>query len=380
MVLHAFHPHQILPHIWGTQPFHEYCERRSLLFKQQSGYPITGEDYLRWEAALETLTNAQRMRVEWDLVQVSEMADRTPLALLIDATHERGPLPDPLPDAALALWFLLHHPDLFQEAFLHQEASEADAWRTAHAPPGITLSDLKSQQDALAASLQGILCLQGTARFCAVHAYPLEDAYCFVASLSDRPRRFDVFTEEGVRATQVKHPVFVLVFAYYPDDGRIILKTRERAADKILDLFQRFAQVVLGVELDEHALAPGFRLDLFKRRFDPPRDADDMEMVRVKALHLVYPERWGRRRLKLETLPGDAQFAILDLLQQHGGSDEVLEQLRVLHVELQVKLRVEGHSKSYLVRLWPDRCSVNQPVLGQRLRDCLTRWGIPYGS
>lgn len=330
---------------------------------------------------METLTDAKRAHVEWDLAQVSEMADRAAVALLIEAAHERGALPEPLPDdAAVALWFFLHHPDLFQEVFLHQEIGETDTWRTAHAPRGITLSDLTSQQDALAASLQGIFCRQGTARFCAVHTYPLEDAYCFVAYISDRPRLFEEFTEEGERTTQVKHPVFTLVFAYYPDDGRIILKTRQRAADKILDLFQRFARAALGVELDERALAPGFRLDLFKRRFDPPRDADDMEMVRVKALHLVYPERWGRRRLKLETLPGDAQFAILDLLQEHGGSDDVLDQLHVLHVELQVKLRVEGHSKSCLVRLWPDRCSINQPVLGQRLRACLTRWGIPHGS
>ena len=76
----------------------------------------------------------------------------------------------------------------------------------------------------------------------------------------------------------------------------------------------------------------------------------------------------------------DGQFAILDLLREHGGAEGVVEQLRVLHAELQVRLRVGAHRKSVLIRLWPDRCSLNQTALGERLRECLKRWGVCHAA
>src|SRR5205085_1262555 len=150
---------------------------------------------------------------------------------------------------------------------------------------------------------------------------------------------------------------------YYPEDGRLLLKARQRARDSVLDLFQRFGRAVLGNTLDASCLRPAFRLDLFKRPFDPPLDGPDMERARVKALCLAEPESFGRRRITLETLSGDGQFAIIDLLREHGGREEVLERLEVLSAELEVVLRREGRRKTYPVRLWPDRCTLNQTPL-----------------
>jgi hypothetical protein len=110
------------------------------------------------------------------------------------------------------------------------------------------------------------------------------------------------------------------------------------AADQVLDLFRRFGRAVLGVELNARCLAPAFRLQLLKQRFDPPLDAPDMERVRVRSLHLAYAGRAGRRRVKLETLAGDSQDAISELLREHGGPAGVLEDLTVLYAELEVRL------------------------------------------
>jgi len=55
-------------------------------------------------------------------------------------------------------------------------------------------------------------------------------------------------------------------------------------------------------------------------------DAADMEMVRVKTLHFRYPERYGRRQVKLETLMDDEQFAILKMIQSHMSEESVLSQ------------------------------------------------------
>ena len=98
----------------------------------------------------------------------------------------------------------------------------------------------------------------------------------------------------------------------------------------------------------------------------------------MKALHLSYPERWGRRRVKLETLASDAPAAIEELLAAHAGEPGLLERLRVCHAELQVKLAMDGRPKTHVIRLWPDRSNLGETPLGVRLRACLSRWGLRH--
>lgn len=378
MLTRTFNLRHFLRAAYGSEPFAEYCEKRHLPFTQIAGFPMQENDYHRWQTALASLPAAQQMRIELELAQVDEMANPDALRPLLDVMDGRQPPTDGVPgDIPLALWFFLRHPDLFHQAFLHQELGDVDCWRTATGPIGVACNDLHSRQEALAKSLREYFAVRdGTGRFCAVDSYCLESCVCFAVYLSDRLHLFDVFTEQGEHTTHAARPAFPALFVYYPADGRMLLKTRQRSRDRILDLFRRFGREVLGVNLDASCLAPAFRLDLLKRRFDPLPDAPDMGTVRVKALTLLYPQCFGRRRLKLETLLGDSQFAILDLLREHGG--EVLDQLAVVYAELEVPLFHSGHCKNWLIRLWPDRCSLNQTPLGERLRRCLRHWGIAY--
>ena len=63
------------------------------------------------------------------------------------------------------------------------------------------------------------------------------------------------------------------------------------------------------------------------------------------------------------------------LLRTHVAN---ANELAVCHAEIAVPIRCGERAKSHLVRLWPDRCNLNQTPLGQRLRRCLDRWGIRY--
>jgi hypothetical protein len=380
MLTRTFYPRQFLRSVYGTEPFAVYCHSRGISFEQVIGFPMKDDDFLRWREALGQLPETIQTRIALELAQVNEIGDSAGLSLLIAAGEDRARPPDDIPGTtAVALWFLVQHPDLFHEVFLRQEISEVDAWRIAHVPPGIVLTDLARKREMLAASLRKFFRVrEGTGRFCAAEHYPLQDATCFIAYLSDRLHLFEIFTDGGEHATRIARPALPVLFVYNPHDGRVLLKARQRATDKVLALFQLFGKSVLGVPIHERSLAPAFRLDLFKRRFDPLLYGTDMVRARVKALVLGYPERWGRRRIKLETLAGDAQFAIYELLEAHGGREELVEQLTVLYVELEISLQDGGGMKNTLVRLWPDRCNLNQTALGQRLFACLQRWGIAY--
>jgi hypothetical protein len=379
MFVRNFHLDRFLGSIYGTEPFVEYCGQRNIAFEHPAPGPLMHEeDYRRWLSALAQLTSEQQIQVELDLAKVNEMGDRDAVAQLITAAEGKDLPSDLIPgDSAVALWFFLHHPGLFHEVFLNHEAQELAYWRNAQAPPGLLLNYLEGKAAALAASLQEFFkSREGIGRFCAADAYRLNEAYCFVAHVSDRTRLLEGFTDQGEHTLQRFWPALPVLFAYYPQDGMVLLKSHLQASDWVLELFRLFGRVVLGVELEAGCFGHTFELDLLKRRFDPLPDAEDMEMVRVKTLYLHYPERHGRRQVKLETLSSDEQFAILQLVQAHLSGAGLFDQLRVSHAELQVKLRVEGRSKSYLIRLWPNRCNLNQSALGERFRACLKSWGL----
>ena len=59
-------------------------------------------------------------------------------------------------------------------------------------------------------------------------------------------------------------------------------------------------------------------------------------------------------------------------------TENILDELEVLYAELEVQLRGERSGRSVVIRLWPDRCNLNQTPLGEQLRACLSHWGLTY--
>jgi hypothetical protein len=159
---------------------------------------------------------------------------------------------------------------------------------------------------------------------------------------------------------------------YYQRDGTVLLRSPLQAADRVRDLLDCLGRTVLGSPLE--SVGPGFTLDRLKEAFQPLPDADDLEMVRVKTLHLRYPGRSGRRELRLQTLTSDGPRAVQELLRAHAGG--AIDELRVSHAVLQVRLRLEGCSKTHLVRLWPDRCDAGEGPFRTRILASLRSWGL----
>ncbi len=379
MFARPFHPGRFLRSVHGTEPFIAFCRDRSIPFAQDPGIPPRPGDVERWTRALAQLPSPQQARVELELSQVNELSGRDGVRHLLEAAEEGiGLPPEGIPDGApLALWFFLHHPDFFREVLLQHEVRGTGAWQCAQARPGLTLDRLDERAAALADGLRAFFRAgQGSGRFGAVDAARLREAYCFRAHLADRLRLLDVFTEAGERTTQRLRPAVRLLFTYYPDDGTVLFTAPLRARHRLTALVQAFGRSALGTGLDANCLRHPFNLEVLKGGFRPLPDAPDMELVRVKALHLRYPARARRRQVKLETLASDGPAAIDELIRTHLPGGYLLDQLQVAHAELQVRLRVEGRGKNYAIRLWPDRCSLNQTPLADRFRGCLKRWGI----
>jgi hypothetical protein len=373
MFSRPFDPSGFLRSVHSTEPFLDYCRERNVSFLQTPLASQT-EDPCRWAAALAQLPPDQRARVELELAAVHAMAGTEAVAHLVETAGPGHLPPESVPGGApLALWFSLHHPVFFHEVFLHHETRDADSWRIARGPRWLALADLKGLGSALANTLMDFFWeREGASQCCIVDAHRLTGAACFVARVADRTQSFDIFTAGGRQARHQLRPALPVLFVYHPRHGTVLLKSHVRSRDRTVELFQRFGQAVLGSPV---ACDDAFDLEPLKRPFHPLPDADDMELVRVKTLHLRYPERAGRQQLNLQTLTSDDPRAMDDLLRAHV-SDDLLADLRVAHSELHVRLRVDGWSKNHLVRLWPDRCDVGPGPVGDRLLTCLRRWGL----
>lgn len=375
MFTRPFHPDHFLRSVYGTEPFVDYCRHHHIVFEQAPATRLQTADVRRWVAALAQLSREQHAQVELEMATVNEMAHPEAVAHLLEVAEGKELPPDHVPGGApLALWFLLHHPDLFHEVFLHHEIREVDSWRTAKAPAHLRLLDLDPRARALAATLRKFFqAHEGTGRFCAVEGYQLPEAACFVAHVADRLQFFQTFTDAGRPTRQRLRPARQVLFVYYPRDGTVLFQSHLRSRERTAGLLECFGQAVLGAQVIP--CQDAFHLDLLKQPFHPLRDAADMEMVRVKALHLRSPERHGRRLIKLETLASDTPSAIDHLLLSVGGRAGLVH-LQVCHAELQVRLRLGGRSKNFSIRLWPNRCNLSLTALGNRFRACLKRWGL----
>jgi hypothetical protein len=317
----------------------------------------------------------RQARVELELAQVCELADPDGNAHLLATVAERVP-PDDVPAGlALALWFLLYHPEEFREVFFHHEVRDAHAWRSGKGPPGASPAHLIARAGDLRDALRAFFRrAEGSGRFCAVDAHALPDSVWFVVRVADRVHLLEGFADDGEPALHRVRPAVALAFAYDPADGSVLLKSPLRAADRVDGLFRCFGQSVLGGEVT--CGEEVYDLDRLKGPCPLPVDAPDMELARVRVLHLRYPARLGRRLLKLETLASDTPTAIGQLLRSHAGD---AEELSVTYAELQVRLFVAGRARNVPVRLWRDRSSLGRTPLGDRLRRCLVRWGLCGG-
>jgi hypothetical protein len=371
MFAREFRPARLLRTLYGTEPFLTYCRLRAIPFD----HAAAGADLRGWAAAVSKLPSEVQARVELELAQVNELSGRDGIAHLLEAAGDGKEPPLTVPAGPpLALWFLVHRPDLFQEVFFHHEVRETHSWRCGSGPRGLPADDLERKADALRDALRRFFKLgEQRGPFAAVETHRLPEATCFAARVADRLHLIEGFGESGRPSLQRVRPALAVLFAYYPATGSVLLKSPLRAAERVRALFHCFGRAVLGANVEPRAAA--FDLEPLKRPFRPLPDRHDLELVRVKSLHLRYPARLGRRQVKLETLSSDEPAAIEQLLRAHVP-EEAASELIVCHAELQVRLRTGGRSRSYVVHLWPDRSSLNTSPLGGRLRECLRRWGL----
>lgn len=213
-------------------------------------------------------------------------------------------------------------------------------------------------------------------RSCAIDVHRIGGSCLFSASLAGRVRRVEGFTASGRRQVRRLCAAVPIRYALSPADGIVFLRSPFRSADQEVTLLRRFADAVLGAPVDVPREV--FDLDRLKFPFHPLATADGIRLVRVKSVQLRYPARLCGRRVTFDTLAADSPDAVPAMLRAHDTAEMPLEELRVCHAELQVRLPTDGAGQDHLVRLWPDRCAFPDGLLAYRLGACFLRWGLTH--
>ena len=364
--------------VFGTAPFREYCRARRIDFRRLTPRLLHTDGLRDWSEALAQLVPGGRARVERELSEVEGMSEREALTHLLEAEAGLPSPPAGIPDGPpLALWFFLRRPATFRAVSSHHEERDEPPWRVARIARGSVRGNPLMKARALANALRTFVFPDARGiRSCAIDVHRVGGSCLFSALLAGRVRSVESFTASGQRRLQRHGTTLPVRFALSLADGTVFLRSPFRSADQEVGLLRRFGDAVLGTPVDVSREV--FDLDRLKFPFHPLPTADGIHLVRVKSVQLRYPARLCGRRVTFDTLATDGPDAVHVLLRDHDRGTIPLDELRVCHAELQVRLPTDGAGKDHLVRLWPDRCGFPDRLLAYRLGACFRGWGLTH--
>jgi hypothetical protein len=330
-----------------------------------AGSPLLGRycqaRRLNSPAAFEQLPPADRERIERELEALVDLSGPLGNAHLLDTFAGHGDAPDVPRGVPLALWFLLHQPDLFWQVHRNHLHRDLDVWRAARVEVRDQSYIPADCADRLAAELGRLHQEDGWH----VARHELATGLALLATrpaatvlptgdLSDRPLASDR-----------------LEFAYHPQAGTLLMQPGLGPEEAVQTLLNAFADAV---EAGPLLPGPAFDVDRLRWPFRPQPDELGLE-VRLKTLHLRYPEREGKRMVTLDTLESDMPQAVEEMVGRHVPAD-ILPELAVHQAALLARLQTDGGERLHQFRLYPNYCDLGRGRLGERLLACVRRWGL----
>ena len=283
-----------------------------------------------------------------------------------------------------ALWTCMNYPRVFESArtLSHIDTLPKRSWETRKVPavPSFhATDDMKSELGLrIAAYLQAV---QGRGELCAVdHGSRDGEVEYFFAYPADYADELIGYDSDGQFERKSYHPAFEIMFGYHPADGTLDIYAQ--GGGSIRDhMVRAFCSAVLGIEQDpEPWPAPCFDLELFKNKnlTFPTRPADQISMVRVKAMRVQYYTGHGGK-ITFEIDGRRKEGSVHDVIgERFSGSHALLAEGTVLSVVMQAFLRTPaGKDRNLTFRLTaPSFCDLEDSPEELTLRGYLREWKV----
>jgi hypothetical protein len=322
-----------------------------------------------------------------DIDDIDSMSKKEACEYLCNKLHERG---TPLSDQTFeefkfvnqqAMYFYLHHKDLFYETFDSYSLDMKQGWR-GRKTVAIPLKEFIDNIEDFKKALKELYSREYKGKKVKIRYTDKGDRVIFTAHIQDVYTTDIEFEQESenLNTKKPRKPVFPLNFLYRPAEGVLEVKA-QGGKSRTKELQHIFIEDFLKADPSELAKLPRFDFDKVQSlaELDFPLTAQDKaESVTLKGLKLVNKE--NRVKITIYIDPED-----------ETGVEPMMEALEERRIDLnefevkQFKLKVlfkqggKGRQRSVTTTIThPDGCNLKQREIDVIVYQLLKKWGLVF--
>lgn len=216
----------------------------------------------------------------------------------------------------------------------------------------------------------------GRGERCKVDVIKHKDRVFYQVQLQNYSQFLFELDENSESQRNVVKPVFIVIFIYYPSNGKLELNVNfgNKRRKELLDIFNK---VVLK---DDKALEYGRQTYDFNRIVSPdfsmPTKLEDrVSWAYLKQIRLSYPHSSTKRiLLEVDDKNIDGAIAIQEMIK---GLNIKIDQLNVTQATFKVKFEGAGNKGSVTAMItYPDKCNLSDTGTHQKVKEYLKDWKL----
>lgn len=365
----------------------EYAKRHGIDLKLKEGW-ANAEEYATHVLKLLEKESGDNQELFWmDVDDIDSMSKKEACEYLCNKLREMG---TPLSEETFegfkflnqqAMYFYLHHKDLFYETFDSYTLDMKQGWR-GRRTIAIPLDQFIKNIEDFKKGLKELYSREYKGKKVKIRYTDKEDRVIFTAHIQDVYTTDIEFEQESenLNTKKPRKPVFILNFLYRPVEGVLELKA-EGGKSRVKELQQIFIKDFLKGDPNEFAKLPRFDFEKVQNlsELDLPIEAQDkMESVTLNGLKLVNKENRMRITICIEPEGETGVEPMLKALEERRVD---LNEFEVKQFKLKVlfKKPLNGKQRSVTATItYPDGCDLKQRQIDMSVYQLLKRWGLVY--
>lgn len=322
-----------------------------------------------------------------DIDDIDSMSKKEACEYLCNRLREKGiPLSQEVFDEfkfvnQQAMYFYLHHKDLFYETFDSYSLDMKQGWRGRRtvAKP---LDDFIKNIEDFKKALKELYSREYKGKKVKIRYTDKGDRVIFTAHIQDVYTTDIEFEEESenLNTKKPRKPVFPLNFLYRPEQGVLEVKA-QGGKSRVKELQGIFIEELLKEDPSEFAKMPRFDFDKVQdlHELDFPLTAQDrVESVTLNGLKVVNKE--NRMKVAIHIEPED-ETGIEPMLKALEERQIDLNEFEVKQFKIKVLFKQNGTGRQRSVTATithPDGCNLKQRDIDVTVYQLLKKWGLVY--
>lgn len=348
------------------------------------------EDWERYAnqalALIEKESEAKQGSFWMDIDDIDSMSTQEACEYLTNKLHEKGiPLDEETVDGfkrlnQRAMYFYLHHKDLFYETFDSYSLDTKQGWK-GRKTVTLSLDQFIQNVEDFKKALKQLYKKEYKGKKVKIRYTDKGDRVIFTAHIEDVYTTDTEFEKESENLNNKKprKPVFPLNFLYRYEDGVLEVKAQGGQA-RVKQLQNLFIEHFLKGDPSEFAKVLRFSFDkvqdLAALTF-PVSVEDGIESVTLTGLKIVGKETGST--IALDIIPKDGKTGVVQILEELGSMNIRLEEFEIKKFKVQVIFKPVGRGRKRQVTAeitYPDGCTLKQREIDVMVYKLLKKWGL----